>query len=130
VVVSGGSEIFYFFSGSRSVRDLNRFASCSGGAAAVSGGVAPAAAPEVCSVCAVAVTVGFRIWRCYGVWFRLFAVVVVVGCWVLEVFVAPAKVLVVVRCSDDGSGGVVCRYGDNCFFWFWRGGIWFAADAK
>jgi hypothetical protein len=42
---------------------------------------------------------------CYGVWFRLFAVVVVVGCWVIEVFVALATVFVVVRCSSDGCGG-------------------------
>jgi hypothetical protein len=36
-----------------------------------------------------------------------FAVVVVVGCWVLEVLVAPATVLVAVRCSGDGVGGVL-----------------------
>jgi hypothetical protein len=32
-------------------------------------------------------------------------VLVVVGCWVLEVFVATVTILVVVRCSGDGSGG-------------------------
>jgi hypothetical protein len=55
-------------------------------AAAVSGSVAPA----VCAVCTAAVTIGFRIWLCCGVWFFLFAVVV--GCWVLEV--------------DSGGGGL------------------------
>jgi hypothetical protein len=64
--------------------------------------------------------------------FFLFAVVV--GCWVLEVFVATATILVVVRCSGDGSGGGwllgvrgVCRHSDDSGggsllrrrFWWW-----------
>jgi hypothetical protein len=67
-----------------------------------------------CSACFEAPTMVFllvwgfrRIWLCYGSCFSLFAAVVVVGCWVIEVYVAPATVFVGVRCSGDGCGDVL-----------------------
>ncbi|KAK2355601.1 hypothetical protein QL285_092999 [Trifolium repens] len=60
------------------------------------------------------------IWWCYGIWIRVFVVVVVVstsGCrslcfsgggswiWVMEVFFSPAAALVVVFCSGNSFSG-------------------------